>query len=332
MANTQSGRVATIMAVIIAMLALAAATLWASPVQAAGTGMPMLKSMASPLELAKYVEDSLKVDSTGNKILDLERCKKNGSCATARDYFIGISKAHPSAKLGSITELPRYLRSLVMQPAPKGQWYMARLLVKGNQHKYDGTGWHREFFEGEVVYDDPNTGEHILASACGNVVGVLFKQEPPRVALVPMKALSQCLTVEFTVKPGDEVRFTALTKKYFSSPACLSMCDGSDCHAHPAPCDTCNWGGPMQVIPPEYVPLHSGMYIAKSAVQRISFPLEVANDYVALCTTREGEQSNAWVVQPSAWKGKMSKVVVPYGGQQWPSWGDVDMSKWPQAN
>ena len=99
------------------------------------------------------------------------RCKKNGSCATAHNYFGGIQEAHPSAKLGNIAELPRYLRSLVKQPAPAGEWHLSRLLVRGDTHTYDATGWKRAFLHGEQVWVDINTGELILAGDCGNVVG-----------------------------------------------------------------------------------------------------------------------------------------------------------------
>lgn len=152
-------------------LALAIAALVAGAVQAAGTGMPMMKGLKSPTELASLVEQSLASDPTGKKLLDPARCKKNGSCATAHDYFYGIGLAHPSAKLENIAELPRYLRSLVQQPAPAGKWHLSRLLVRGSAHTYDAKGWERSFLQGEKVWGDVNTGEPILAGDCGNVIG-----------------------------------------------------------------------------------------------------------------------------------------------------------------
>lgn len=158
--------------IVVATLALALAAL-ANVANAVGTGMPMMKGLKDPTVLASLVESALKRDPTGNSLLDSARCKKDGSCATAHDYFYGIQQEHPSAKMGEIAELPRYLRSLVKQPAPTGEWYMSRLLVKGEKRTYDHMAWHRAFFKGEDVWDDPNTGEHVLAGFCENVVGKL---------------------------------------------------------------------------------------------------------------------------------------------------------------
>lgn len=173
------------MRIIVVMLALAIAAL-ANAAQGAGTGMPMMKGLKDPTVLANLVDRALKLDPKGHTLLDSAQCKKDGSCATAHDYFHGIQIEHPSTKLGDIAELPRYLRSLVKQPAPAGEWYMSRLLVKGEKRTYDHLGWHRAFFKGEDVWDDPNTGEHILAGFCENVVGklkspVAEKETPPKI-------------------------------------------------------------------------------------------------------------------------------------------------------
>ncbi len=173
---------------VVALLALALAAL-TNPAFTAGTGMPMMKGLKNPTELAALVESSLKSDSTGRKLLDPARCKKNGSCATAHDYFYGIQTKHPSAKLGDIAELPRYLRSLTKQPAPAGEWQLSRLLVRGESYTYDAEGWKRPFLQGESVWVDTNTGEPILAGDCGNVVGTgpahLTQSKPAGPVFVP---------------------------------------------------------------------------------------------------------------------------------------------------
>ncbi len=179
---------------IVVWLALATAAL-ANPAFAAGTGMPMMKGIKSPTELATLVERSLASDPTGNTLLDPARCKKNGSCATARDYFFGIQSAHPSAKLGNIAELPQYLRSLVKQSAPAGEWHISRLLVRGNTHTYDAKGWKRSFLQGESVWVDVNTGELILAGHCGNVIGEGPAKPVPKpvpAALTPAAPIGAC--------------------------------------------------------------------------------------------------------------------------------------------
>lgn len=151
---------------IVVVLALAIAAL----ANAAGTGMPMMKGLNTPTDLAALVDKALQRDATGHSLLDAARCKRDGSCATAHDYYHGIRLAHPSAKLDNIAELPRYLRSLVKQPAPSGEWFMSRILVRGEKRTYDHLGWHRAFFKGEDAWSDVNTGEYILAGFCENVV------------------------------------------------------------------------------------------------------------------------------------------------------------------
>jgi hypothetical protein len=179
---------------IVAVLALVLTAL-ASPAYTAGTGMPMMKGIKSPTELATLVEQSLAGNPTGKTLLDPARCKKNGSCATAHDYFFGIQSAHPSAKLGNIAELPQYLRSLVKQSAPAGEWHISRLLVRGNTHTYDAKGWKRAFLQGESVWADVNTGELILAGHCGNVIGdgpTKPEPKPVPVALTPAAPIGAC--------------------------------------------------------------------------------------------------------------------------------------------
>lgn len=161
------------MSKIITAVMLALAMALANVAIGAGTGMPMMRGLKDPTVLADLVDRALARDSTGHSLLDSARCKKDGSCATAHDYFHGIQVAHPSAKLGDIADLPRYLRSLAKQPAPAGEWYMSRLLVKGEKRTYDHMAWHRAFFKGEDAWADVNTGEFVLAGFCENVVGAL---------------------------------------------------------------------------------------------------------------------------------------------------------------
>ncbi len=144
----------------------------------------------------------------------------------------------------------------------------------------------------------------------------------------PLLEVQQCVTVEYTVKPGDEVRFAVLAKNRLPSSACWQLCDGTDCAAPPAPCDTCNWNGPKSVIPTGFEPFHTGKYPAHAGKQTLRLPVEAGASYVALCVTRGGVgESDSWIVQPKAW-GSKARVTVPYGGQEWPAWGKVDMSKW----
>ena len=175
------------------MLALAIAAL-ANVANGTGTVMPMMKGLKDPTVLADLVDRALQRDATGHSLLDSARCKRDGSCATAHDYFYGIQQEHPSAKMGDIAELPRYLRSLIKQPAPAGEWYMSRLLMKGEKRTYDHMAWHRAFFKGEDVWDDPNTGEHILAGFCENVVGKLKSSVPEKETPIKIRDVSPPIT------------------------------------------------------------------------------------------------------------------------------------------
>lgn len=162
---------------------------------------------------------------------------------------------------------------------------------------------------------------------------------PPPLVIQPLPTvpppappiLELCAEVGYTVEPGDEVRFAVLAQRRLPSSGCWRLCDGDDCAAPPSPCDFCDWIGPKSVIPDGFEPLHTGRYVAKSAKQTLRFPREIMTNYVALCVTREGwGESNSWVVQPSAWVGK-TRIVVPYGGEQWPVWGDETIwSGWQQ--
>ncbi len=116
------------------------------------------------------------------------------------------------------------------------------------------------------------------------------------------------------------VRFAVLTDHRLPSSSCWQLRDGNVRSALPSPCDTCNWIGPRSVIPRRYKPLYTGLYTANFAEQTLRFPVEVKQEYIALCITRAGlGESDSWIIQPKEWAGK--KVVrVPYGGQQWPVW------------
>ncbi len=148
----------------------------------------------------------------------------------------------------------------------------------------------------------------------------------------PEPAVEKCATVKYIVEPNDEVSFAVFARELLPSSSCWQLCDGDNCTALPSPCgDDCNWVGPKSVLPTGFEPLHSGKYVARAEKQALRFPLGVEKNYVAICVTRDGKQSDSWIVQPSAWGEGKTIVVVPYGGQDWPAWGKVDWSKWPDS-
>lgn len=146
---------------------------------------------------------------------------------------------------------------------------------------------------------------------------------------LPEKVIEACATVKYTVKRGDKILFAILERKLLQASACWELCDGDTCTAWPAPCVApCDWAGPKSVIPAGLEPLQTGWYIAQAEHQTLRFPLAVMKEYIALCDERDGlGESDSWIIQPSAWAGRTT-IVVPYGGQPWPAWGQVDLSKW----
>lgn len=147
--------------------------------------------------------------------------------------------------------------------------------------------------------------------------------------------VERCATVEYTVAPGDEVPFAVFARKRLPASACWRLCDGDTCSALPSPCDTCDWNdlnGPKSVIPDGFEPLHSGKHIARNAKQTLRFPWEVTSEYIALCVARDGlGESDAWVIPPSVWDGEVTTISIPYGGQEFPAWGQVDYSRWREV-
>lgn len=165
----------------------------------------------------------------------------------------------------------------------------------------------------------------ILPDICNNWSRRDTIPTAPRLSIGP----SECRTVAYAVNPGDLVRFAVLAQKRLPASACWQLCDGTDCAAPPSPCDDCDWIGPKSVIPDGFEPLHTGRYVAKHSKQTLRLPLEVSASYVALCDDRPGlGDSDSWIVQPREWRRGITTIIVPYGGQQWPAWGQVDMSKW----
>ena len=176
---------------ILLPLALALAVL-AFTGSAHASGQPLMKGLMGPADLASRIESSISRDPSGNSHIDERACSETGSCATPYMYYYGINKSHSSARLGGVSELPRYLRSLSQRKAPQGEWQMSRILVDTSGSRYDATGWHRAFAPGESVWDDPNTGEHILAGDCGNVVGQQVTGATPTVAQVASGPIGGC--------------------------------------------------------------------------------------------------------------------------------------------
>lgn len=173
-----------------------------------------------------------------------------------------------------------------------------------------------------------------LPLACWNwswKFGVPPAPRPTPAVVPPPPVQEECVTVEYVVAPGDEVRFAVLAQRRLPASACWQLCDGADCAAPPSPCDDPNcWREVQDTLPAGFEPQHTGKYVARSAKQSLRLPREARMNFIALCVTREWfGQSNSWIVQPSAWNafGKKTKLHVPYGGYAWPVWGEETI--WP---
>jgi len=146
-----------------------------------------------------------------------------------------------------------------------------------------------------------------------------------RVTDMTVTVAQSCATLNYTVEPGDEVRFAVLARKRLPASACWQLCDGTVCSAPPSPCDTCDWIGPKSVIPAGFEPLHTGLYVAQAAKQSLRFPREVMSEYIALCATRKVlGQSDSAVVMPPTW-GPDATVTIPASG--FPLWGPANIGR-----
>jgi hypothetical protein len=169
-------------------------------VLAAPWGNPYWRGYASPGQLADAVEASLAKDPSGTAVVNPERCKRDGSCATADDYLVTLRESQPEARsrLSSVADLPAYLRSLVSVEAPKGKYWMAMLKFSSSAKTHWRPVLHglvRHFKPGEHAWMDPATKRLVFAEDCTNPI------EKPEVP-------EPCVEIHFFTKPGDTgVRF-----------------------------------------------------------------------------------------------------------------------------
>ncbi|MFZ1987911.1 MAG: hypothetical protein WAV21_02675 [Minisyncoccia bacterium] len=163
----------------VLIAALSTIFLWTASAEAVPLGNPFMRGFDNPSQLAEITEQLLRVDPTGQTMLDSSRCKRDGSCARPIDYLEMLQVSDPDAKLASVSQLPGYFRSLVIKAAPPGKYWMACL----KPSKKSTSGWRAEdnciarFFKpGEKAWVNPKTGKVVLAQDCTNPVG---KPEKP---------------------------------------------------------------------------------------------------------------------------------------------------------
>ncbi|MCX6786470.1 MAG: hypothetical protein NTU85_01465 [Candidatus Kaiserbacteria bacterium] len=165
---------------------------------AAPAGKPFLHGISSPEELASKIEASLAKNPKGTSMLDPVRCKRDGSCATPSDYFEMFKVSDPAANLTEIANVPAFLRTLEVVPAPGGEYWISCLKPSGKgTFKPTLHCLSRSFKSEEKVWVDPKTKRIVLASDCTNPVEKPIKE--------------RCVEIHFFTKAQDTaVRFALL--------------------------------------------------------------------------------------------------------------------------
>ena len=147
-------------------------------------GAPLMKGVTQS-ELVGLINASLVKDPTGKLLLSPKLCRENGSCATAYDYYIGISTWHPKSGV-TLAGLGVYIAGLQARPSrqPDEKFFSSRLVQRELT-----SGYNRAALPGEKVLYDLQTGEEILFADCGNVIKPMAPP-PQQVAVTP-----DCITV-----------------------------------------------------------------------------------------------------------------------------------------
>ena len=169
----------------------------------AAVGNPFLKGLNSPTELASKMEVSLAKNPKGTSIIDLERCKRDGSCATPENYLEMFRKSDPEARLIEVAQVPDFLRTLEVEDAPTGEYWISCLKPYGKStYKPVLHCLSRSFKKDEKAWVDPRTKRIVLASDCTN----------PVEKAVPKKSSKEaCVEIRFFTKEEDTaVRFALL--------------------------------------------------------------------------------------------------------------------------
>lgn len=192
--------------IVVLALAMVVLAMLATSVHSAPIGKPFLRGVSTPAELASKMGASLAKNPRGTSIIDPERCKRDGSCATPMNYLEMFKEADPEAHLTEVAQVPGFLRTLRIEEAPPGEYWISCLKPSGKgTYKPVLHGLSRSFKKGEKAWVDPKTRRVVLASDCTNPV------EKP----VPSKeSKDACVEIHFFTKQGDTgVRFALLGPK-----------------------------------------------------------------------------------------------------------------------
>jgi len=122
--------------------------------------------MSGPSELAGRMSRSLAADPSGNT--KLEKCH-----ATPYHFLIAFQKLDPGAKLTHVSQLPTYIRKLVVTPSEeKVEYFSACLHDRPNGARDVVLNCvSRELRSSENRYANPDTGVVVLLQSCVNPGG-----------------------------------------------------------------------------------------------------------------------------------------------------------------
>lgn len=154
----------------IALALLFGVVLAGSPAQA-GTLKGYYYNSHSVEEIASAVDRSLARDASGNALIAPDKCRSDGSCATAAAYLASFQAHDPDAGLTSVSQVAGYLRSLIKDCTVTGQFEMDAIDMSSGHARARVSGMHRALRSGECVYRNPKTGRIVLAEHCANPIG-----------------------------------------------------------------------------------------------------------------------------------------------------------------
>ncbi|MES2668161.1 MAG: hypothetical protein V4644_00500 [Patescibacteria group bacterium] len=141
--------------------------------------------------LADLIEEALRRNPDGTEMIDAARCLANSSCAAPVNYLESFQAHDPDAGLTSVSQLPAYLRSLVVDCTIDRAhvFEMDRIILRPGQDVgvADVSGMSRTFHKGECAYVNPRTRRPVLAQDCANPIGGML-EEPCPVLVLPIPA------------------------------------------------------------------------------------------------------------------------------------------------
>jgi hypothetical protein len=263
--------------------------------------------------LAQILADALVRDPSGIKLIDAAKCARDGSCATPLAYLEAFQRYDPAAGLTTVSQLPGYVRSLVMDCTIKGRFMMADIYLRSltAMVRVETARMSRFIGNAECVFKNPKTGQPVIAQRCANPVGK--RVAPP---LLPPPPKHHCHTISFNARPDAWVSwYAASTTGPFRPDVCNAQKqDNGSWRAWYGQCDQCTpsvafakrvLGGAAEIV-------HQYFYRVTDERQTLSFDDSVTEKEIGICRVSEHRQvaSRRVHIRPEDWKGR-SHIDIP---------------------